>query len=242
VTYTAGTESKVREAVQLLTELQEIDDELRDIAAERGDLPEEVERLGAKIREMDTYISERKADLEKTTQALADRGRQLEEAKEKQVKLQQQLYAVKTTREYDAITAEFNYVKDQITSCESDITRDTQRTSEFTRQIEERSAELEKVRSEEKTKAEDLRGKLAETEEDERQLMHRRENVVVRLMKPLYAHYERIRNAKDGRGVARILDGACGGCFAMIPPQTQVNIRKQVDIVLCETCGRILVP
>jgi len=242
VTYTAGTESKVREAVQLLTELQEIDDELRDIAAERGDLPEEVERLGAKIREMDTYISERKADLEKTTQALADRGRQLEEAKEKQVKLQQQLYAVKTTREYDAITAEFNYVKDQITSCESDITRDTQRTSEFTRQIEERSAELEKVRSEENTKAEDLRGKLAETEEDERQLMHRRENVVVRLMKPLYAHYERIRNAKDGRGVARILDGACGGCFAMIPPQTQVNIRKQVDIVLCETCGRILVP
>ncbi|RPH92551.1 hypothetical protein EHM69_12520 [candidate division KSB1 bacterium] len=242
MTYTAGTESKVREAVQLLTELQEIDDELRDIAAERGDLPEEVERLGAKIREMDTYISERKADLEKTTQALADRGRQLEEAKEKQVKLQQQLYAVKTTREYDAITAEFNYVKDQITSCESDITRDTQRTSEFTRQIEERSAELEKVRSEENTKAEDLRGKLAETEEDERQLMHRRENVVVRLMKPLYAHYERIRNAKDGRGVARILDGACGGCFAMIPPQTQVNIRKQVDIVLCETCGRILVP
>lgn len=242
MTYTAGMESKVKEAVQLLTELQAIDDDLRDIAAERGDLPEEVERLGAKIREMDAYISERKADLEKTTHALNERSLQLEEAKSKQGKLQQQLYAVKTTREYDAITAEFNFVKDEITSCEADITRDTQRTSEFTRQIEERSADLEKVRAEEKTKAEDLRGKLAETEEEERQLMHRRENVVVRLMKPLYAHYERIRNAKDGRGVARIMDGACGGCFAMIPPQTQVNIRKQVDIVLCETCGRILVP
>jgi hypothetical protein len=37
-----GVENKVREAVRLLTELQDIDDELREIALERGDLPEEV--------------------------------------------------------------------------------------------------------------------------------------------------------------------------------------------------------
>ena len=98
------------------------------------------------------------------------------------------------------------------------------------------------MRLETKAKADELREKLAETEVEERAFLHRRENVVVRLMKPLYAHYERIRKAKDGRGVARIMDGACGGCFAVIPPQTQVNIRKQVDIVLCETCGRIIVP
>ena len=91
-------------------------------------------------------------------------------------------------------------------------------------------------------KSPDLKEKLAETEAEERELLHRRENVVVRMMKPLYAHYERIRKAKDGRGVAHIMDGACGGCFAVIPQQTQVNIRKQIDIVLCETCGRIIVP
>jgi uncharacterized protein len=235
-------ESKVREAIQLLTELQELDDGLQDIALERGDLPEEVERLEGQIRDLEADITHRKAELEKTGAALIERGQQLETAKDRQAKIQQQLYAVKTTREYDAITAEVNFVKEEITRCEQDIARDTQRQSELIRQIAERSAELEKTKVETTAKAGELREKLAETEEDERELLHRRENVVVRLMKPLYAHYERIRKAKDGRGVARIMDGACGGCFAVIPPQTQVNIRKQVDIVLCETCGRIIVP
>ena len=242
MTQTTGMESKVREAVQLLTELQEIDDGLREIALERGDLPEEVEKLEGQIQAMEADVVQRKADLEKTTAALVERTEQLGGAKERQVKFQQQLYAVKTTREYDAITAEFNFVKEEITRCEQDIARDTQRKSELARQIEDRTTGLDKMRVETKAKADELREKLAETEVEERGFLHRRENVVVRLMKPLYAHYERIRKAKDGRGVARIMDGACGGCFAVIPPQTQVNIRKQVDIVLCETCGRIIVP
>jgi hypothetical protein len=238
----AGLESKVREAINYLTELQEIDDELKDIALERGDLPEEVEKLGAKIREYEAFLLERTAQIEETDQSLGVNQQALEAAKDKQTKLQQQLYAVKTTREYDAITAEFNFVKEEITRCEADIASATHRRADLVKLIEERKVELEKVRAEEKVKSAELKEKLAETEAEERQLMHRRENVVVRIQKPLYNHYERIRIAKDGRGVARILDGACGGCFAVIPPQIQVNIRKVTDIVLCETCGRILVP
>ncbi|MBU0509784.1 hypothetical protein KKH27_13245 [bacterium] len=235
-------ENKAREAIRLLTELQDIDDELEDITRERGDLPEEVERLRTEISETETFIAERKAELEAAVHLLTERSQGLQDAKAKQVKLQEQLYAVKTTREYDAITAEFNFVKDEIGKCETDIAGASQKKTDLTKQVEERLALLEKTRSEEKSKGRELGEKLAETEQEELELRHRRENVVVRLLKPLYAHYERIRKAKDGRGVARILDGACGGCFAMIPPQTQVNIRKLNDIVLCETCGRILVP
>jgi uncharacterized protein len=242
VTNEAGLENKVREAVKFLTELQAIDDELRDIALERGDLPEEVDRLLVRIQEYEEFIAERRQEFEESTRTISERTQQLEDSRAKQVKLQQQLYAVKTTREYDAITAEFNFVKEEIAKCEADIAAATQRKADRLRQIEERQGELDKVRVEERAKSSDLKEKLAETEAEERELLHRRENVVVRIMKPLYAHYERIRKVKDGRGVARIMDGACGGCFAVIPPQTQVNIRKLTDIVLCETCGRIIVP
>jgi uncharacterized protein len=238
----AGGDSRVRESVKLLTELQEIDDLLRDIAMERGDLPEEVNRLQASIGQFETFITERKAQLDESQLGLKDHHLKLEAARDKMGKLQQQQFAVKTTREYDAITHELAFVKDEITASEGAITNHTQRTAELERLIADRQHELEVVRNSHTTKERELREKLAETEEDERQLMHRRENVVVRLMKPLYAHYERIRIAKDGRGVARIMDGACGGCYAVIPHQTQVNIRKQLDIVLCETCGRIIVP
>jgi uncharacterized protein len=237
-----GVENKVREAVKLLTELQDIDDELREIAMERGDLPEEVMRLQSQIGDSENYLVERRKELDETVQALTDQTAQLAEAKSKQEKLQQQLYAVKNTREYDAITAEANFAKESVSATESALASLERRKGELEQMIEAKKKELEGVRGEEQSKSRDLREKLAETEADERALLHRREGVVVQIMKPLFAHYERIRKAKDGRGVARIMDGACGGCFAVIPPQTQVNIRKQSDIVLCETCGRIIVP
>ena len=34
---------------------------------------------------------------------------------------------------------------------------------------------------------------------------------------------------------------ACGGCFAEIPPQLQVEISQRKKVILCEHCGRILV-
>lgn len=235
-------ENKVREAVKLLAELQEIDDELREIGYERGDLPEEVNKLAEKIREYERFIADRKSELEHAEREIKTRTDQLTEGKSKLDKFQQQLYIVKTTREYDAITAETNYAKRDITDAETAISSHSQRRIDLEKQISERTSEIERVKVEEQSKGAELRDRLAETEGEERQLLHRRENIVVRLEKPIYNHYERIRKAKDGRGVARIFDGACGGCFAVIPPQTQANIRQLADLVLCETCGRILVP
>lgn len=230
------------EAVKLLAELQEIDDELREIGYERGDLPEEVNKLAEKIREYERFITDRKSELEHAEREIKTRTDQLTEGKSKLDKFQQQLYIVKTTREYDAITAETNFAKRDITDAETAIAAHSQRRIDLEKQIAERTSEIERVKVEEQTKGAELRDRLAETEGEERQLLHRRENIVVRLEKPIYNHYERIRKAKDGRGVARIFAGACGGCFAVIPPQTQANIRQLADLVLCETCGRILVP
>jgi uncharacterized protein len=242
VTTQATLEAKAREAIKSLSELQEIDDELREIELERGDLPEEVSRLTAEIGELEQYISQRKLELSASAAELGQRTQVLAEAKDKQANYQQQLYAVKTSREYDAITAEANFVKQEITGCETAIDRETRRQTDLNRMIDERSAHLEEVRQAERGKQAELAAKLAETAGAEHGLQDRRRGVVSKLHGTLYAHYERIRQAKDGRGVARLMDGACGGCFAMIPPQIQQNVRLMNDIVMCETCGRYLAP
>ncbi len=242
VTTQASVESKAREALKLLAELQDIDDELKDIAGERGDLPEEVEALKLSISELEAFLQERRNELSATEAELVRRSHQLAEAKEKLTKHQQQLYAVKTTREYDAITAEFNFEKEEISTCERVIGQQTARQIELTRIIGERTKELESARAEELVKRSELDAKLAESAGDVKLLMDKRTGVVNSLNKPIYAHYERMRIAKDNRGVARLLDGACGGCFAVIPPQRQQNIRAQLDIIICETCGRYIVP
>jgi RNase P subunit RPR2 len=32
---------------------------------------------------------------------------------------------------------------------------------------------------------------------------------------------------------------SCGGCFAKIPPQRQLEVKQRKKVIVCENCGRI---
>ena len=34
---------------------------------------------------------------------------------------------------------------------------------------------------------------------------------------------------------------ACGGCFATIPPQRELDIQMHKKVIACEHCGRIMI-
>ena len=55
--------------------------------------------------------------------------------------------------------------------------------------------------------------------------------------------YTRLReNAKNGLSVVPVQRDCCGGCFNKIPPQRQLEIETKRKVIVCEHCGRILVP
>ena len=45
--------------------------------------------------------------------------------------------------------------------------------------------------------------------------------------------------AKRGTGHR---DASCGGCFNKIPPQRELDIVTKKKIIICEHCGKILIP
>jgi predicted nucleic acid-binding Zn-ribbon protein len=70
----------------------------------------------------------------------------------------------------------------------------------------------------------------------------RRSDLCASIPRPLLSHYDRIRKAKDGRGVVSVYrSSSCGGCFQALPPQKINKVRMMDDLVLCEICGRILI-
>jgi predicted nucleic acid-binding Zn-ribbon protein len=104
----------------------------------------------------------------------------------------------------------------------------------LTAQMEATAAELE-----------ERRAALAEvskaTEEQELQFAHKREKILVHIAKPDLAVYHRIRKARKGKAVVPVTRNACGGCFARVPPQKILELRRNDRIFTCEHCGRILV-
>ncbi len=62
------------------------------------------------------------------------------------------------------------------------------------------------------------------------------EKVEDRLLKS----YNKIRNnARNGLAVVEVTRSACGGCFNIVPPQRQAEVRERKKIIVCEHCGRI---
>jgi len=210
----------LRDQLQYLIRLQDIDNQLLELQQERGNLPETVERLRAEIEETTHLL-----DLKREEQLNAGKERrrienEVELAKVSLKKYQDQLFKVTTNREYDAITTEIESAKEVVSNGETRIIELLGQEEELTASIGELETRMEEIKSDYEVKDAELQEKIAETSDLEVGLQASRVKVVEQLAKPIYAHYERIHIAKeDGLGVAHVYNGACGGCFAAIPPQ-----------------------
>ncbi|HYD21510.1 MAG TPA: C4-type zinc ribbon domain-containing protein, partial [Flavipsychrobacter sp.] len=95
-------------------------------------------------------------------------------------------------------------------------------------QLKEKKAELEKI--------------IAETGKEEKMLVSKSGEAKDKVEPRLLTAYERIRTSyHNGLAVVPIVRDSCGGCFNIIPPQRQSEIRQHKKIIVCEHCGRVLV-
>ena len=80
----------------------------------------------------------------------------------------------------------------------------------------------------------------SESKDEETKLRERREKAATKVEDRLLNSYNKIRgNARNGLAVVTIKRDACGGCFNMVPPQRQAEVRERKKIIVCEHCGRI---
>ena len=94
-----------------------------------------------------------------------------------------------------------------------------------------------------KTKTAELDEIVAETQKDEEKLLKKSNEAKKNIDDRLITAYERLRgNSKNGLAVVSVQRDACGGCFNKIPPQRQLDIATKRKVIVCEHCGRILVP
>ena len=98
-------------------------------------------------------------------------------------------------------------------------------------EVTRRELEAASKRNEEKTSQIDA--KLAEWQKD-------REEKVTHIPRELLKPYEKVRQARNGIGVAAIKNNACQGCFMELPPQVISETKLGHRLVTCENCNRLL--
>lgn len=227
--------------LQQLYALQQVDSHLDELQELKGDLPGEVHALEEQLAALG---EQRVAHEQRMKQSFAQRDdadAQIVSLRERLEKYKKQQFAVRTNREYDALTREMDTATETIAKLEKEMEQLESAAALARTQMEETAVKIEELQKQLAEKQTALTEVSKTTEDEELRYNHEREKLVARIAKPDLTAYERIRKAKRGTAVVPVRRQACGGCHNRVPPQKLLELRKNDRIYTCERCGRIIV-
>lgn len=239
----AKKELTVAEKMLALNNLQKIDTKIDKIQTLKGELPMEVEDLEDTLVGLNTRIVKIEEEIKEVEEELNGREISIKKSNELISKYEKQMDNVKNSREFDALTKEVGMQKLEIQLAEKKIRQAKDNLETKKAYFGESKSKVEGIEDQLKEKQEELERITKETDAEEKSLVTKSEKAHGKVDQGLLKAYVRIRKAyKDGLAVVSVERDSCGGCHASIPPQVQIDIADQKKLIICEHCGRILVP
>ncbi len=220
--------------------LQSLDQRIAELEREIAALPKHIEEIE---RQLDQHLRRLEADRSALSGNQKERKKlegdvQVEE--QKISKLKDQMLQAKTNEVYRAFQHEIEFCEKQVRKfedrildlmSESEALEKNVRAAEASLKTEKRQVELEKEDTRDRTAID--RKQLAEAQAE-------RARAVAQMSPAAYAAYERIRGKRGGVAVAGVVEGLCTACHLVLRPQFYQDVRRNEEVLCCESCGRIL--
>jgi len=231
---------------------------LQQALTEEADLTALLSGIPDWMQELHTEHSGRKAEIDALAdglEAAAVERRSAEatesDCQEKLKGYQEQIGKVRNQREYGALLQEIDTVKDQIRECEEVGLAAIERHEALEKQLEEVKAafaDLDQRYADSQKKWEAEKPEIAKQAEEVRKTI---EDLEKALEPRILGHFKRVFMHHDGNAMAPVQEvqqtgkkGAqiwhCGACNYRVRPQAVVEITNQGNLVLCDSCKRIL--
>ena len=223
-----------------LIELQDVDTQLRDINELLGDLPKKVEKLRDEEEGLINNVKEGKDRLKEIELSLNKAEHQMADLKGKIDKLKDQLSLVTSNKQYDALTQEIEYLKQELDEVELKDLEFEEEKESLTSDIKEKEENLESLSKDLSDRRVKLEVLMDESAENKSALEKEREKKLVNIDESILNRYTRISTAREGLAVVNLDGSACAGCGFVIPPQDVTDIRDKDNYYNCDICSRFI--
>ena len=223
-----------------LIELQNVDTQLRDINELLGDLPKKVDKLRHEEEGLINNVKNGKDRLKEIELSLNKAEHQMSDLKGKIDKLKDQLSLVTSNKQYDALTQEIEYLKQELDEVElKDLDFEEEKES-LTGDIKEKEENLESLSKDLSVRRVKLESLMDKSAENKSALEKEREKKLVNIDESILNRYMTISTAREGLAVVNLEGNACGGCGFVIPPQDVTDIRDKDNFYYCDICSRFI--
>ena len=230
----------MKEQLDLLWELQQIDLALKTIQDGRDRYPKELKRLDEKHKIEKDRVQKEKEKIEILEKERRKKEGLLSAEQEKIKRSEGRMLEIKTNKEYQAFLHEIEMIKDSNNREEEEILRLMDEIDEvkkgFSKKEKEVAVLLEKIEGEKKT----IQEKMIHDDASWHKQKERREALAKQLESRLYRLYNTLREKRQEVSVVRVTHEICQGCFLNIPPQMFNEVQKNSALIQCPHCNRIL--
>jgi len=230
----------LKDQIRKLVELQIMDEEIFRFNRELREKPAELEFFKVEFESKKTKLKSLEDKLKAIQVLQKDLELDLKVKEEGIAKADASLALLKTNKEYQARLLEIENLKADKSIAEEKILLGFDEVDFARKAVEvERAAVLqhEKEFNAKKKKVDDDVAVIS----DQLKVKESQRARIAPEVRPDYlSRYERILKNKDGLGIVKVIDHACGGCYMHLTEQVMNELKKYEQIISCDQCARIL--
>ena len=230
----------MKEGLDVLYVLQQKDDQLKEIENTIKEIPLRIKELEDERDSRSDMIEKTKKKLHHNSEERKKLERDISAIKDKIAKYKEQMKKVTTNKEYQGFSNEIKFEENIITTVEEKIIEKMVESDEIMGLIRDAENEFNKIAETYNQQIKDMQSNLEyhknKLAEETKNKMDLRTRVDAKLLKA----YDNLYVKKAGKVVSYVQTDFCGVCNIKIRPQVLSEMIISNDVLICESCGRIL--
>jgi len=230
----------VQENIRLLIELQEADSTTIRKKAVIDSLPSKLSSAEKLFKEIQSLYEKEKQRCELLEKKKKDRERGIEDINEKIKKTKAHALNIKTNKEYQAHLKEIEAIEKERYAIEDEILSVMEAIEVAAKEVKAEELKIKAKKDKVEAFREEVAEEIAEAEKELGELKVRRIAIADKIDPDVYSNYMALLEKCNGLAVVEARDEICQGCNMNIPPQMFVELKKNIEIIQCQLCDRIL--
>jgi uncharacterized protein len=220
--------------------LQKLDSSSHDAEHRLAAEPERVNTLDAKLEAARQQVASAKQQLADNQNARRGVEKDVAVHQGRLSKFREQAMAVKTNQEYHAIQHEMAFAQAEIKTLEDKILELMVEADDLTAAVKKSEAGLAADQKSVEAEKKALAAESVQLKSQLEQLRAERVKLVGLIDPKVLATFDLISKRRNGLAVAEARDGICTICHVRLRPQIFNTVRRNEEIIQCDTCQRIL--
>ncbi len=220
--------------------LQRLDSAAEAARKKLADEPEHEKALDARLEAAKLHVATAKAKLAENKSARGAIDKDVALHQGRLSKYREQAMAVKTNQEYHAIQHEIAHAQGEIKTHEDRMLERMLEADDLTATIKKAETDLAAEQKAIEADRKAMKAEHGELQTALERITAERAQIIGALDKQVLLIFDQVSRKRHGVAVAEAKDGICTICHVRLRPQVFNTVRRNEEIVQCDSCNRIL--